>query len=76
MDRFRDEYVSASDAQKDDTGLGRFILAALAQKSMITNRIYRSGNMQAGYSMEYDGKNVGIKDYLKLLGFRKKGGDT
>ena len=76
VDRFRDEYVSASDAQKDDTGLGRFILAALAQKSMITNRIYRSGNMQAGYSMEYDGKNVGIKDYLKLLGFRKKGGDT
>ena len=74
VDRFRDEYVSASDAQKDDTGLGRFILAALAQKSMITNRIYRSGNMQAGYSMEYDGKNVGIKDYLKLLGFRKRGG--
>ena len=74
VDRFRDEYVSASDAQKDDTGLGRFILAALAQKSMITNRIYRSGNMQAGYSMEYDGKNVGIKEYLKLLGFRKRGG--
>ena len=76
VDLFRSEYESASPEQKDDTGLGRFIIAALAQKSMVTNRVYRTGSLLAGYSMEYDGKNVGIKDYLKLLGFRKKGGDT
>ena len=74
MDLFRSEYESASPEQKDDTGLGRFIIAALAQKSMVTNRVYRTGSLLAGYSMEYDGKNVGIKDYLKLLGFRKRGG--
>ena len=34
---------------------------------MITNRIYRSGSLLAGYSTEYDGKDVGIKDYLKLI---------
>ena len=67
VDTFRSEYESASAEKKDDTGFGRFILAALAQKSMITNRIYRSGSLLAGYSMEYDGTNVGIKDYLKLL---------
>ena len=71
---FREEYESASSDQKDDTGLGRFILAALAQKSMVTNRIYRSGSLLAGYSTEYDGRNVGIRDFLKLLPFRKQGG--
>ncbi len=70
---FRTEYMNASDEKKDDTGLGKFILASLAHKSMVTNRIYRSGSMLAGYSLEYDGRNVGIKDYLKLLGLRKRG---
>ena len=75
VDVFRTEYAGASAGGKDNTGLGKFILAALAQKSMVTNRIYRSGSLQAGYSMEYDGRNVGIRDYLKLLGLRKKKGD-
>ena len=70
---FRTEYMNASDEKKDDTGLGKFIFASLAHKSMVTNRIYRSGSMLAGYSLEYDGRNVGIKDYLKLLGLRKRG---
>ena len=30
--------------KKDRTFLGRFIIAALAQKSMVTNRIFQSGN--------------------------------
>ena len=71
VDFFRCEYENASAEKKDDTGLGRFILAALAQKSMVTNRIYRSGSLLAGYSMEYDGRDVGIKDYLKLLAHRR-----
>ena len=70
VDLFRSEYEKASDQEKDNTGLGRFIIAALAQKSMVTNRIYNSGNLLAGYSTQYDGRNSGIKDYLKLLNFR------
>ncbi|HCI73809.1 MAG TPA: hypothetical protein DHV42_04625 [Lachnospiraceae bacterium] len=76
VDVFRNEYLSASEKEKDDTGLGQFILAALDHKSMVTNRIYKSGSLLAGYSMEYDGKNVGIKDYLKLLGLRRKRGEV
>lgn len=76
VDAFRSEYESAPDGKKDDTGLGRFVLAALAHKSMVTNRIYKSGSMLAGYSLDYDGKDVGIKDYLKLLRFRKRGNRT
>ena len=41
VELFREEYKNAPDGQKDDTGLGRFIVAALAQKSMVTNRIYK-----------------------------------
>jgi hypothetical protein len=76
VDAFRSEYESAPAEKKDDTGLGRFVLAALAHKSMVTNRIYKSGSMLAGYSLDYDGKDVGIKDYLKLLRFRKRGNRT
>ena len=70
VETFRLEYENASAQDKDHTGLGRFIIAALAQKSMVTNRIYKSGNLLAGYSAEYDGRRSGIKDYLKLLNLR------
>ena len=53
---------------KDETFLGRFIIAALAQKSMITGRIFQSGNKLAGYSVDYDKKGFrGDKAYKKLL---------
>ena len=75
VDTFRKEYESASAEEKDDTGLGKFIIAALAQKSMITNRIYKSGNLLAGYSTEYDGRRRGIRDFFKLLQQRGQEGD-
>ena len=55
--------------------MGRFTIAALAQKSMVTNRIYRSGNLLAGYSVEYKQMGLkGIKDYWSLIIGRKVGG--
>ncbi|MBR3423829.1 MAG: hypothetical protein IKG80_05000 [Clostridia bacterium] len=48
--KYQSEYRD-SDA-KADTFLGRFIAAALAQKSMVTDSIYRSGNPLAGFSVE------------------------
>ncbi len=53
IDDYQNEYQSASDAEKDNTALGRFIIAALAQKSMVTNQIYRSGSKLAGISIDY-----------------------
>ena len=53
MDDYQNEYQSASEAEKDNTALGRFIIAALAQKSMVTNQIYRSGSKLAGISIDY-----------------------
>lgn len=65
---YEQEYRDAHKVDKDDTFLGRFILAAMEQKSMITNRIYKSGNMLAGFSVDYDIKGFkGIKDFRKLL---------
>ena len=66
LDRYQAEYLNAED--KDSTFLGQFILAALAQKSMVTNRIFKSGNMLAGFSVDYDKKGFrGIRDYRKLI---------
>ena len=68
MAAYAEEYKSASPDVRDDTFIGRFILAALSQKSMVTNKIYRSGNTLAGVSIDYNKKGFGgIKDYMKLV---------
>ena len=71
---YREEYLSADAGGKDGTVLGRYILAALAQKSMVTNKIARSKNPLAGISVEYDGKKLpGIRDYLKPIRISERG---
>ena len=66
LDLCREEYRRAE--EKDSTVLGRFILAALAQKSMVTGKIFQSGNLLAGISVDYAGKGFrGIRDFRKLV---------
>ena len=68
VNAYQKEYSNAPEEEKDDSFIGKFILAALAQKSMVTNRIYRSGNMLAGVSIDYVKSGFhGIADYKKLL---------
>jgi hypothetical protein len=49
INRYQDEYIKAED--KDNTFLGKFFKAAIAHKSMVTNRIYSTGNKLAGISI-------------------------
>lgn len=75
LDAHVQEYVDADPDSKDDTYLGKFILAALAQKGMVVNRIWHSGNPLAGRSIDYNGKGfAGIKDFLPLIGYLQRGG--
>ena len=68
VDKYRVEYMKATEEEKSHTVLGRFNLAAMAQKSMVTNRIYNSGNRLAGFSIDYSEKGFkGIKDFAKLM---------
>ena len=68
IEKYQQEYMSASDDDRDGTFLGRFIIAALAQKSMVTNRVYSTGNKLAGYSVDYRRRGFkGIKAYRKLI---------
>ena len=62
-----------SEQEKEDTPMGRFILAALAQKSMVTNKIFRSGSLLAGFSVDFSEKGLkGIKDYHELVEFARE----
>ena len=71
--RFREEYLEAAAEEKDGTFLGQFFIAALAQKSMVTNRIFRSGSLLAGISVEYEEKGFkGMQDFRKLLRLREE----
>lgn len=65
--RCADEYTAASPDEREGTFLGEYVLAALAQKSLVTHAIYGSGNRLAGRSIEYDGNRFqGIIDYIGL----------
>ena len=65
---FQEEYMGFSKEEQDETFFGRFIIAALAQKSMVTNRIFQSGNRLAGFSVDFWEKGFkGIKDFQKLI---------
>ena len=68
LDKLQAEYSEAGMQEKDDTFLGEFFIAAMAQKSLVTNQIFRSGNLLAGFSADFSEKGFrGIRDYQKLL---------
>ena len=75
LDAHVQEYVDAPADGKDETYLGKFILAALAHKGMVVNRVWSSGNPLAGRSIDYDEKGfAGMKDFLPLVGYLGGGG--
>ncbi|MCR5748056.1 MAG: hypothetical protein K6G03_10145 [Lachnospiraceae bacterium] len=71
INKYQSEYIIASMKDKKDTFLGKFINAAMIQKSMVTHEIFISGNLLAGISVDVRNKGIkgikGIKDYLILL---------
>ncbi len=74
LGKYQADYLGAASEEKDDTYLGRFFLAALAQKSMVTGKIFRSGNLLAGFSANFAEKGfAGIKDFRKLAERAKEG---
>ena len=77
LESCEEEYSQADKEKKQETVLGRFILAALAHKSMVTNRIYKSGNLLAGYSVDYKEEGFrGIQDFKLLLEQFKRGKES
>lgn len=74
LSKYESEYTTAEKNAKNETFLGRFILAAMAQKSMVTNKIFTSGSLLAGYSIDFSEKGfAGIKDYKMLVEHLQKG---
>ena len=68
IDKYVDDYIQADKSEKDKTFIGEFILAALGQKSMVTNRIFTSRNYLAGFSIDFRSKGLGgIKEFYKLI---------
>ena len=71
---YQEAYRNAPEGEKEDTPMGRFILAALAQKSMVTNRVHKSGNNLLGVTSDYKKWGTkGIKAYMKLVEDVQKG---
>ena len=76
LDAYDQEYLDAPEGAKNETFLGRFILAALAQKGMVVNRIHASGNPLAGRSVDYDVRSfAGMKEFLPLIDYLRGGGE-
>lgn len=64
---YENEYKDADGNSKMNTFIGKFILAAMAQKSMVTNKIYKSGNLIAGYSINVDRSVIMEMDNLRYF---------
>ena len=74
LQQYQKEYLDAAPEEKNGTFLGKYFLAALAQKSMVTNRIFRSGSLLAGFSVELGSKGFkGIRDFRALMEEARKG---
>lgn len=72
-EKYQKQYLQADDAHKSDTFLGKYILAAMRQKSMITAKIHRSGNLLMGRAIDYQQKGFkGIKDFKALVDYVKE----
>lgn len=68
IEKYQSQYLLAGKNDRDTTFLGQFFLAAMAQKSMVTNKIFKSGNLIAGFSVDYRLKGFkGIRDFRKLI---------
>lgn len=67
-DRYQKEYLKAE--KKEESFLGQFIEAALRQKSMVTNKIFKAGNKKAGKSVDYNlsivEKAESIREFLTV----------
>ena len=61
LDKYQSEYMLATKNEKDETFIGKFVKGAIAHKSMVTNRIFSSGNMLAGFSKVVAAKDRGIE---------------
>ena len=72
LNRYEEEYLTADREEKNNTFLGRYFLAAMAQKSMVTGKIFLSGSLLAGFSADYTKKGFrGIRDYRDLVEFMR-----
>ena len=68
METYTDEYINAKDDARDDTFLGKYVIAAMRQKSLVTGKIFNSGNRLAGFSADYRESGFqGIRDYMKIV---------
>ena len=73
-ERYLSEYSEAGEEEKNGTFIGHFIAAALKQKSMVTRQIFESGNLLAGYTVEYKNSRFqGIKDFIRFVEQERKG---
>ncbi len=52
VNTYQVEYELVNKEQKRESFLGKFIKAALAQKGMVSNEIYKSGNLLGGFVKE------------------------
>lgn len=66
INRYAKEYMEAPVRHK--SFLGRFFLAAMEQKSMVTRKIFESGNLLAGISIDYEKMGFkGMKEFKRLV---------
>jgi len=58
LEKYQQEYQASESKDKEDSLLGRFIIAAIAQKNMVASKIFSSGNFLAAYFIDINMKRI------------------
>ena len=59
LEKYQEEFMNPENVSRDETFLGKFFIAAMTHKGMVTDRIYASGNKLAGASLDGTKKKGG-----------------
>ena len=49
INRYQEEYINASKDEKNETYIGKFITAAISQKGMVSDQIFKTGSKLVGF---------------------------
>ncbi|WP_026661563.1 DUF6765 family protein [Butyrivibrio proteoclasticus] len=52
LEKYVDEFVRSNKRNRNYTFLAKFVMGAIAHKGMVTNEIFKSGNLLAGFTKE------------------------
>lgn len=68
INKYQEEYKKANTTKRTETGLSKFVVAAIKQKKLVTENIYASKNLLAGKSIDSSYSSLKkLKEFFEII---------